>query len=129
VLDKVAASSPHSAELAKRAAGAEMKAQMQAELPLARAKLDRLIEARAQARVDALTEEQIAALVEQRATEKAKELHEERKRLELEAVKAELAETSAPADPPARRVDLAEQMEQECRRAERARIERELRGE
>ena len=71
VLEKLAASSPYSAELAKRATAAEMEAQRQAELPFARARLHRLIEARAQAR--------------------AEELHEERRRLELEAVKAELA--------------------------------------
>ena len=70
VLDKVAASSPYSAELAKRAAGAEMQAQMEAELPSARVRLERLIEAR--------------------ATERAMQLYEERKRLDLAAVKAEL---------------------------------------
>ena len=74
VLDKVAASSPYSAELAKRATAAEMEAQRQAELPFARARLHRLIEARAQAR--------------------AEELHEERRRLELEAVKAEMVESA-----------------------------------
>jgi hypothetical protein len=70
VLDKVAASSAHSLELAKRALWAEQQALMQQELPLAREKLERLIESRAQAR--------------------AEELYEERRRLELEAVKAEL---------------------------------------
>ena len=69
-LDKVAASSPYSAELAKRAAAAEMEAQRQAELPFARARLERLIETR--------------------ATERAKQLYEEQKRLDLAAVKAEL---------------------------------------
>ena len=38
-----------------------------------------------------LTEDELAELVERRATEKATELHEEQRRLELEAVKAELA--------------------------------------
>jgi hypothetical protein len=64
VLDKVAASSPYSAELAKRAAVAEMHAQVDAELPLAREKLERLIDGRAKERADALTEEQIAELVQ-----------------------------------------------------------------
>ena len=70
VLDKVAASSPYSAELAKRAAAAEMQAQRETELPFARARLERLIETR--------------------ATERAKQLYEEQKRLDLAAVKAEL---------------------------------------
>ena len=70
VLDKVAASSPYSAELAKRAATAEMHAQMQAELPFARPRLERLIESRAQTL--------------------AEEMYAERMRVETEAVKAEL---------------------------------------
>ena len=70
MLDKLAASSPYSAELAKRAAAAEMQAQSETELPFARARLERLIETR--------------------ATERAKQLYEEQKRLDLAAVKAEL---------------------------------------
>jgi hypothetical protein len=78
VLDKVAASSPYSTELAKRAAAAEMQAQMEAELPFARARLERLIESRARVM--------------------AEEMYEDRKRLDLEAVKAELAETRLDPD-------------------------------
>jgi hypothetical protein len=75
LLDKVAGSSAGALELAKRALWAEPR---QAELPAARAKLDRLIESRAQAR--------------------AEEMYAERRRLELEAVKAELrVDASAPA--------------------------------
>ena len=70
VLEKLAASSPYSAELAKRAAAAEMQAQSETELPFARARLERLIETR--------------------ATERAKQLYEDQKRLDLAAVKAEL---------------------------------------
>jgi hypothetical protein len=70
VLDKVAASSAHSLELAKRALWTEQEALKQQELPLAREKLARLIESRAETL--------------------AEEMYEERKRLELEAVKAEL---------------------------------------
>ena len=70
MLDKVAASSPYTAELAKRAAAAEMQAQRETELPFARARL--------------------ARLVESRATVLAEEMYKERRRLELEAVKAEL---------------------------------------
>jgi hypothetical protein len=70
VLDKIAASSPYSAELAKRAVYAEIQAERAAELPAVRARLDRLIEAR--------------------ATVLAEEMYEERKHLELEAVKAEM---------------------------------------
>lgn len=68
--DKVAGSSTGAIELAKRALWAEQQATRQAELPAARAKLDRLIESRAQAR--------------------AEEMYAERRRLELEAVKAEM---------------------------------------
>lgn len=57
VLDKVAASSPYSAELAKRAALAEVQAQVQTELPFARAKLERLIESRAIMLAEAMYEE------------------------------------------------------------------------
>lgn len=124
VLDKLAASSPCSAELAKRAAGAEIQAQMQAELPFARARLERLVERRARERFEALTAEELDERVERRAEEK----YRERMKAETEAVKAELTDPSAPSDPPARRVSLEEAMEEEHRRAERERIERELRG-
>jgi hypothetical protein len=70
----------------------EIEAQRQAELPFARARLEHLIETRAKERAEAMTAEQIAELVEQRSQEKAQALHEEQKRLELEAVKADLAE-------------------------------------
>ena len=72
VLDKIAASSPYSAELAKRAMYAEIQAERAAELPAARARLDRLIEAR--------------------VTVLAEEMYEERKRLDLESVMAEMSE-------------------------------------
>jgi acyl-CoA reductase-like NAD-dependent aldehyde dehydrogenase len=49
------------------------------------AKLARLIESRAEELAEAMTAEQIAELFERRATEKAKELREEQKRLETEA--------------------------------------------
>jgi hypothetical protein len=90
VLDKVAASSPHSAELAKRAAGAEIEARMQQELPLARERLARLVESRAKELANALTAEQIAELVEQRSQETAQGCNAERMKLETEAVRAEL---------------------------------------
>jgi hypothetical protein len=73
VLEKVTATSPYSAELARRAAAAETEAQRQAELPFARARLERLVEGRAKAL--------------------AEEMYEERMRLETEAVKAELGGT------------------------------------
>jgi len=57
VLDKLSASSPLSMELARRAASEEMTAQMQAGMPAARAKLERLIESRAEARARELTAE------------------------------------------------------------------------
>jgi hypothetical protein len=90
VLDKVAASSTGALELAKRALWAEQQAEREMELPAARAKLDRLIESRAQELRDQMTDAELEKLVERRATEKAKELYEEQKRLELEAVKAEM---------------------------------------
>lgn len=57
VLDKLSASSPLSMELARRAASEEMTARLQAEMPAARAKLERLIESRAEARARELTAE------------------------------------------------------------------------
>jgi hypothetical protein len=57
VLDKLSASSPLSMELARRAASEEMTAQAQAVLPSARAKVERLIESRAEARARELTAE------------------------------------------------------------------------
>ena len=59
VLDKVAASSPYSAELAKRAVWAEQQAMMQEELPRAREKLARLIESRAQTLAEEMYEERM----------------------------------------------------------------------
>ena len=64
VVDKLSASSPLSMELARRAAFEEMTAQMKAEMPAARAKLERLIESRADARARELTAE-----LEKRAAE------------------------------------------------------------
>jgi Family of unknown function (DUF5763) len=90
VLDKVAGSSTGAVELAKRALWAKQQAERAAELPAARAKLARLIDGRAQELAEAMTGEQIAELVERRAAEKAKELREEQKRLDSEAVEAEL---------------------------------------
>lgn len=57
VVDKLSASSSLSMELARRAAFEEMTAQAQAVLPAARAKLERLIESRAEARARELTVE------------------------------------------------------------------------
>jgi hypothetical protein len=77
VIDRLSVNSPLSADLARRAVYAEIGAESALALPAARARLDRLIEAR--------------------ATVLAEEMYEERKRLETEAVKAELADTTVPA--------------------------------
>jgi Family of unknown function (DUF5763) len=87
VLDRIPAAS---ADLARRAIYAEQEAAAQAELPLAREKLARLIERRAQELAEAMTAEQIAELVERKAEERAKQLYAERMRAETEAVRAEL---------------------------------------
>ena len=91
VLDKLTAHSLLNAELARRAASEEIQQRMQAEMPAIREKVALLIERRARGMAEQMTEAELANLVERRATEKAKELHEEQRRLELEAVKAELA--------------------------------------
>jgi len=57
VVDKLSASSSLSMELARRAAFEEMTAQMKAEMPAARAKVERLIESRTEARARELTAE------------------------------------------------------------------------
>jgi hypothetical protein len=93
-----------SVELARRSLHEEQQAAEKAALPAARARLERLIEWRAQAR--------------------AEEMYEERKRLELEAVKAEMAEAAAAEGPPAGQVDLEEMIHED----ERRRITRELEG-
>ena len=69
-LDRATANSPADLEAAKKALWLDQQAQQQQEMPAARARLERLIETR--------------------ATEKAKQLYEEQKRLDLAAVKAEL---------------------------------------
>jgi hypothetical protein len=69
-LASIGDSSGSAVKLAKKALAAEYEAERQADLPAARARLDRLIEAR--------------------ATVLAEEMYEERKHLELEAVKAEM---------------------------------------
>jgi hypothetical protein len=55
VVDKLSAGSPLSMELARRAASEEMTAQIKAEMPATRTKLERLIESRAEARARELT--------------------------------------------------------------------------
>jgi hypothetical protein len=69
-LDRLTANSPTGLEAAKKALWLDQQAERQLALPAARAKLDRLIEAR--------------------ANMLAEEMYEERKRLELEAVKSEM---------------------------------------
>jgi hypothetical protein len=105
VLDKVTASSPYSAELAKRAALADMRAQMADALPAARAKLARLMESRAE------------------------EKYRERMKLETDAVKAELRVDASDVASPGGQPSPAELAEQERVYVERERIERELRGD
>ena len=122
-LDRLTANSPAGLEVAKRALCLDQQALQQQELPRAREKLARLIEARANELADAMTAERLAELVEQRSQENAQALHAERMRFETEAVKAGLAEAPA-EDPPAERVDLEEMIREE----ERRRVERELEG-
>jgi hypothetical protein len=119
VLDKVAASSTGALELAKRAVYAEQKATSELELPLARARLDRLIESRAEEMASAMTEERIAELVERRARVLAEEMYAERMKLETEAVRAELR-VDAPAPAPAR-ATLEEMVDEAARRDARER--------
>jgi hypothetical protein len=119
VLDKVAGSSTGAVELAKRALWAEQQATREMELPPARAKLDRLIESRAQELAEAMTAERIAELVERRAEERAKQLHEEQKAAELAAVKAELR-VDAPVPAPAH-ATLEEMVDEAARRDARER--------
>jgi hypothetical protein len=69
-LDRVTANSPASLEAAKKALWLDMQEQTKQQMPAARAKLARLIESR--------------------ATVLAEEMYAERRRLDLEAVKAEL---------------------------------------
>jgi hypothetical protein len=69
-LDRLTANSPAGLEAAKKALWLDMQQQTQQQMPAARAKLARLIEAR--------------------ATVLAEEMHEEQKRLDLAAAKAEL---------------------------------------
>ena len=63
-------------------------------------------------------------MIEGRAQGRAKELDEERRRAELDAVKAELAEAPAAEGPPAGQVDLEEMIRED----ERRRVTRELEG-
>jgi hypothetical protein len=121
VLDKIAASSPYSTELAKRAVYAEIQAERAAELPAARDRLARLVEREARAMADEMTEERVEELVARRAEERAKELHEEQKAAELAAVRAEM-EAPATATPSAGQVDI----EQAIRDEERRQAAREL---
>jgi hypothetical protein len=128
VLDKIASSSPYSAELARRAASDEIRAQMEAELPAAR-KLVRLIETRAQAKANAMTEAKLKPLVEPRARAMAEQMYAERMRLETEAVKAELADSTEPLPDPTPDLveeDRARQFEEERARQEAERIARDL---
>jgi hypothetical protein len=64
-------------------------------------------------------------LIEDRAQGRAKKLYDERRRAELDAVKAELPEArQPPGGPPAGQVDLEEMI----REGERRRVTRELEG-
>jgi hypothetical protein len=70
-----------------------------------REKLAIVIKRRARSIAEQKTEAELADMIERRATEKATELQEEQRGLELEAVKAEFAERSAPEQPPVSQVE------------------------
>jgi hypothetical protein len=118
VLDRVSPSSSFAIEAARKALHAESEARMKAELPFAR--------------------ERLARLIESRATEKAKEMHKEQRRLEVEAVRAELEvapeetpetpipEVDEPAPSAPSAADLQQQIADELARSEAERLRREL---
>jgi hypothetical protein len=117
-LDRLTANGPAGLEVAKRALWLDQQVQMQAELPFAR--------------------ERLARLSESRATEKAKEMHKEQRRLEVEAVRAELEvapeetpetptpEVDEPAPSAPSAADLQQQIADELARSEAERLRREL---